>query len=81
MHPQQGGGGAAGIRLIFQGRGTGGTALCIGNLGGHQMHGKGPGGVSDRCGDTADGTAPVEDNGWELEINLGRNVKEGRWGY
>ena len=28
-HPQQGGGGAAGVRIIFQGRGIGGTALWI----------------------------------------------------
>ena len=58
-HPQQGGGGAAGIRIIFQGCGTGGTDIWVGDLGGHLQHVQGPGGVSEPGVKTTDGTDPV----------------------
>ena len=69
-HPQQGGSGAAGVRLIFLGLSTGGTTLQSGDLGGHPPHGQGPGGVSDPSGETADGAVPVEYNVLEVEIHL-----------
>ena len=77
-HPQQGGGGAAGVRIIFQGCGAGGTVIQIGDLGGQPLHGKGPGGVSDPGGGTTDGTAPAEDTGREVEIHLGGDGRGGR---
>ena len=33
--------------------------------------------VSDPGGETADGTAPAEDTGWEADIHLGRGGKGG----
>ena len=53
-NPQQGGGGAAGVWVLFLSRGTGGVALHIGDLGGHPLHGKVSGGVSVPGGETAD---------------------------
>ena len=44
VHPHQGVGGAAGVRILFQGHGTGGTSIQIGDLDGQPLHGKGPGG-------------------------------------
>ena len=43
-HPQQGGGGATGVQILFKCYGTGGTTIQIGYLGGHPPHGQGPGG-------------------------------------
>ena len=37
---------------------------------GHPPHGQGPRGVSEPGGDIADGTAPAEDTGQEVEIHL-----------
>ena len=48
MNPQQGGGGAAGVRIIFKSRGAGGADLWIRDLGGHPPHGKEPGGFQDK---------------------------------
>ena len=70
-HPQQGGGGAAGVRHLFKCCGTGGTALQIEYLCGHLLHGQGPGGVSGPLGKTADRTAPAEDTEQEVEIHIG----------
>ena len=39
----QEGGGAAGLRILFQSRGAGGVSLRLGGLGSHPPHGKGPG--------------------------------------
>ena len=39
--------------------------------------GKDLGGVSDTCGETADGTTPAEDNRWDVEIHLGVGSKGG----
>ena len=41
---QQGGGGAAGVRLLLKIRGAGGADIRIRDLGGHSLHGKFPGG-------------------------------------
>ena len=71
MHPQQGGGGAAGVRILFYGRGAGGAALWIGDLRGHPPHGQGPGGGLGPGGEAADGTAPAEDTGLDVDIHLG----------
>ena len=66
MHPQQGGSGNAG----------GGTALWSRYLGGHPLHGQGPGGGgSYPGGETADGTAPAEYTVQEVEIHLGGGSK------
>ena len=70
-HPQQGGGGPTGVQILFYGRGTGGNALWIGDLGGPPPHGQGPGGVSGPGGKTADRTAPAEGTGREVDIHLG----------
>ena len=59
-----------GVWLLFKGRDPGGTALRSGYLGGHPLHGKGPGGDPYLGGKTADGTAPTEDNRQEVEIYL-----------
>ena len=69
-HPQQGGSNASGVRILFKGRDTGGTALCSGDLGGHPPHGHVPGEVSDPGFKTADRTAPADDNGRDVEIHL-----------
>ena len=42
-HPQQGRGGATGVRILFTCYDTGGTTIQIGYLGGHPPHGQGPG--------------------------------------
>ena len=55
----------------------GSTTLRSGDLGGHPLHGNGPGGVSDPGDKTADGTAPAEDNGRNVEIHLGGGGKGG----
>ena len=65
-HPYQGEGGAS-----FKGRGAGGAALWIGDLGGHPYHGQGPVGVSGPGDETPDGTSPVEDTGRDLDTQLG----------
>ena len=44
VNPQKVGGGAAGVRLLFLSRGAGGADLWIGDLIGHPLHGKVPGG-------------------------------------
>ena len=72
-HPKQVGGGAAGVRIIFQGRGTCSAALWIGDLGAPTPHGQGPGGVSGPGGDTYDGAAPAKDTRREVDIHLGGN--------
>ena len=74
-HPQQGGGGATGVWIIFKGCGTGGTALSIGDLGGHISHRQGPGEGSGPGSETADGTATGKDTGREVEINPDGGVK------
>ena len=56
-NPKQGGGSAAGIRIIFLSRDAGGSSLQIGDLGSHPTHGKFPGGVSGPGGETADGAS------------------------
>ena len=61
-NPQQGGGGAAGVRIFLSSRGGVGVALWIGDLGGHPPHGKGPGGVPVPGGVNAGGVAPVANN-------------------
>ena len=61
-NPQQGGGGAAFVRIIFKDRGAGGSALRIGDLGGQPPHRQVPGGVSVTGGETVDGMDTTEDN-------------------
>ena len=46
-------------------------------MGGHPPHGKGPRGVSDPGGETAEGTAPAEDTRKEVEIHLSGGGKGG----
>ena len=67
----QGGGGAAGVRLIFQSYGAGSADIWIGDLGGHPPHGKRPGGVSGPGGETADRADPTEETGQEVDVHLG----------
>ena len=45
-HTQQGGSDASGVRIIFKGCDTGGTAIWSGYLYGNPPHGQCPGGVS-----------------------------------
>ena len=66
-----------GVQIIFKGCCPGGTALWSRDLGGHPLHRQGPGGVSDPGGEMADGTAPAEDTGWEVEIHLDGGGKAG----
>ena len=70
VNPQQGGGGTAGVRIIFKCCGTGGTALQFGYLVSHPPHGQGPGGGSGSGGKTTYRTAPAEDTKREVEIHL-----------
>ena len=70
MNTYQGGDGAAGVRLLFQIRGAGGTDIWIGDIGGHPLHGKFPGGVSVPGGETADREAPVEETIQEVDVHL-----------
>ena len=58
---QQGGSRDAGVRLLFKIRGAGGVDLRLGYLGGHQPHGKGPGGGggSGTVGNAVDWAAPA----------------------
>ena len=56
---------------------AGGAALWIRYLGGHPLNGKISWGVSVLGGDTADGEAPSEETGQELDIHLGGNGKGG----
>ena len=67
-HPQQGGGGPAGVRLLFKGRGTGGASLRIGDLGGQPLHGQVPEGVSDPGVETSYRTASTEDTVREVDM-------------
>ena len=76
-HPQQGGSGAAGLWIILKGRCPGGNALQSGDLGGNPLHGKIPGGVSYPGGESADGNAPAEDVGREVEIHFGGILDNG----
>ena len=62
------------VWVIFKGRGTGSTAIRIGDLGSNHPHEQGPGGVSDPGGETTD---PAEDTVWEVEIHLNGNGKGG----
>ena len=48
-----------------------------GDLGGHPPHGQVPGGVSYPGGETADRTAPTEDNVRDVLIHLGGGGKGG----
>ena len=59
VHTQQVGSDASGVRLLFKGRDTGGTAIFRGDLGGHPPHGHGPGRNLDPGGETAVGKYPV----------------------
>ena len=42
----------------------------IRQLGGHHPHGKGPGGFSGTCDETADGAAPAVETLWEVDVHL-----------
>ena len=74
---QQGGGGAAGVWLLFLSRGAGRAALRIRDLGGHSMNGKGPGGGSGPGGKTSDGMARADETGEDVNIYLGGESKGG----
>ena len=77
INTQQGGGGAAGVHILFKSRGAGGDDLRIGDLGGHPPHGKCPGGVSGPYGKTADEVAPAAETGREVDVHLGGKGKGG----
>ena len=62
VNPQQGGGGAAGVRIFLQSRGAGGVDIQLRDLGGHLPHENGPGGVPGPGGATADGAGPAAEN-------------------
>ena len=51
------------VKLILKVRGAGGAFIKIGELGGHPLHGQGPGWVSGPGVETVDGTDPAEDTG------------------
>ena len=59
----QGEGDATCFRILFKSRGAGGASLSIGDLGGHSLHGKIPGGVSVPGGEMDDRVVPVEETG------------------
>ena len=61
-NPQQGGGGAAGVRIFLKSYGAGGAAIWRGDLGGNLLPGQIPGGVPGPGGAEADGEAPVAEN-------------------
>ena len=77
MNPHQGGCGAASVKIICLGRGTGSAALLIGILGGHPPHGKGTGGFSGPGSETSDGTATAENTGQDVNIHFVSNGKGG----
>ena len=54
---QQGGGGAAGVWIIFKSRGADGVALRLGDLGGHTPYRKGPRDFTGAGGEMTDGAA------------------------
>ena len=78
VNTHQRGSDAPGVRILFKIRDIGGTALWRGYLGGHPPYGHGPGGCLDPGGETADGKAPAEGNGRDVEIHLAGGGKGGR---
>ena len=74
---QQGGGNSAGIRIFLQRRGPFGADYRCRNLGGHPLHGPGPGRVTTQGVDTIDREAPAATDRRKMVIHLGGGGKRG----